>query len=155
MTSAAEAEIGAMYINAREAVHQRMTLSEMGHPQPRTPMQTDNSEARAVVTKHLQPRRTKAMDMRFHWLQCRDTQGQFRYYWKPDSSFPSRLHTRRAFPKIRRTARQLSSDWSNIRPRLLKVSTPLMHYAPSSPMRLKDASAHWLVIVMSLLGHHI
>ena len=35
MTSAAEAEIGAMYINTREAVPQRMTLSEMGHLQPR------------------------------------------------------------------------------------------------------------------------
>ena len=38
MLSAAEAEIGATYINAREAVPQRMTLSEMGHPQPTTPM---------------------------------------------------------------------------------------------------------------------
>ena len=83
MTSAAEAEIGAMYINAREAVPQRMTLEEMGHPQPRTPMQTENSAAHAVVTNNVQPRRTKAMDMRFHWLRCRDAQGQFRYYWKP------------------------------------------------------------------------
>jgi hypothetical protein len=23
------------------------------------------------------------MDMRFHWLQCRDAQGQFRHYWRP------------------------------------------------------------------------
>ena len=38
MASAAEDEIGAMYINAREVVPQRMTLSKMGHPQPRTPM---------------------------------------------------------------------------------------------------------------------
>ena len=68
MTSAAEAEFGAMYINAREAVPQRMTLEEMGHPQPRTPMQTDNSAAHAVVTNNVQPRRTKAMDMRFHWI---------------------------------------------------------------------------------------
>ena len=83
MTSAAEAEIGAMYINAREAVPQRMTLSEMGHPQPRTPMQTNNLAAHAVVTNNVQPRITKAMDMRFHWLRCRDVQGQFRYYWKP------------------------------------------------------------------------
>ena len=86
MTSAAEAEIGAMYINAREAVPQRMTLSEMGHPQPRTPMLTDNLAAHAVVTNNVQPRRTKAMDMRFHWLRCCDTQGQFRYYWKPGTT---------------------------------------------------------------------
>ena len=38
MTSTAEAEICAIYINAIEAVLQRMTLSEMGRPQPRTPM---------------------------------------------------------------------------------------------------------------------
>ena len=82
-TSAAEAEIGVMFINAREAVPQRMTLSEKGHPQPRTPMQTDNSAAHAVVTNNVQPRRTKEMDMRFHWLICRDAQGKFRYYWKP------------------------------------------------------------------------
>ena len=83
MTSAAEAEIGAMYINAREAVPQRMFLSDMGNPQPRTPMQTDNSAAHAVVTNNVQPRRTKAMDIIFHWIRCRDTQGQFRYYCKP------------------------------------------------------------------------
>ena len=83
MTSAAEAEIGTMYINSREAVPQRTALSEMGHPQPRTPMQTDNSAAHAVVTNNVKPRRTKAMNTRFHWLRCRDAQGQFRYYWKP------------------------------------------------------------------------
>ena len=55
MTSAAEAEIGTMYINAREAVPQIMALEEMGHPQPRTPMHTDNSAAHAVVTKNVQP----------------------------------------------------------------------------------------------------
>ena len=51
MTSAAEFEIGAMYINVREAVPQRMTLSEVGHTQPRTPIQTDNLDLHAVVKK--------------------------------------------------------------------------------------------------------
>ena len=60
-----------------------MTLSEMGHPHPRTPMQTNNLAAHAVVANNVQPIRIKAMDMRFRWLRCRDAQGQFRYYWKP------------------------------------------------------------------------
>ena len=55
MTSAAEAEIGSMFINAREAVSQQMTLVEMGHPQPRTPMQTDNSDVHSIVTNNVQP----------------------------------------------------------------------------------------------------
>ena len=76
MSSAAEAELGALYINACEAVPQRQLLEEMGHPQPPTPMQTDNSTALGVVTNNIQPRRTKAMDMRFHWLRCREAQNQ-------------------------------------------------------------------------------
>ena len=83
MSSAAEAELGGLYINAREAVPMRKTLEEMGHKQPRTPIQTDNSTALGVVLNKIQPKRTKAMDMRFHWLRCRDSQGQFRYYWMP------------------------------------------------------------------------
>jgi hypothetical protein len=83
MSHAAEAKLGAMYINAREAIPMRHLLEKMGHKQPPTPIQTDNSTALSVVTNNIQPRRTKAMDMRFHWLQCRDSQGQFRYYWRP------------------------------------------------------------------------
>jgi hypothetical protein len=83
MSSAAEAELGALYINACEAVAMRQLLNEMGHKQPRTPIQTDNSTALGVVTNNIQPRRTKAMDMRFYWLRYRDAQGQFKYYWKP------------------------------------------------------------------------
>ena len=45
MSSAAEAELGALFINTWEAVHIRQILAEMGHPQPKTPIQTDNSMA--------------------------------------------------------------------------------------------------------------
>jgi hypothetical protein len=54
----------------------------MGHTQPPTLIQTDNNTAHGVVTNNIQPCRTKAMNMQFHWLQCRDSQGQFRYYWR-------------------------------------------------------------------------
>jgi hypothetical protein len=77
MSSAAEAKLGALYINAGEAIPMQHLLEEMGHKQPPTPIQTDNSTALGIITKNIQPRCTKAMDMRFHWLQCRDAQGQF------------------------------------------------------------------------------
>jgi hypothetical protein len=83
MSSAAEAELGALYINAKEAVYLRQILDEMNHPQPRTPMQTDNTTAEGVINKKIQPKRTKAMDMRFHWLRDREAQGQFKIYWRP------------------------------------------------------------------------
>ena len=82
MTSAAEAELGGLYINSREAVPMRHLLNEMGHKQPPTPIQTDNSTALGVVKSTIQPKRTKAMDMRFYWLRDRENQNQFRTYWK-------------------------------------------------------------------------
>ena len=81
MSSAAEAKLGALFINAKTAVSMRQTLIELEHPQPRTPMQTDNATAHALLVNKILPKALKAMDMQFHWLRCRDAQGQFRYYW--------------------------------------------------------------------------
>jgi hypothetical protein len=83
MSSAAEAELGALFINEKTAVSMRQTLIKLGHPQPRTPMQTDNATAHALLTNKILPKALKAMDMRFRWLKCREAQGQFRYYWRP------------------------------------------------------------------------
>ena len=51
MSSTAEAELGALYINVKEAVYIRQTLTKMGHPQPKTPIQTDNSMAEGVINR--------------------------------------------------------------------------------------------------------
>jgi hypothetical protein len=86
MSSAAEAEIGALFTDARKGVEERNILEEMGHPQPPTPVQTDNSTADGIINSRVQPKRTKAMDMRFHWLRDRGVnQKQFRFYWRPGS----------------------------------------------------------------------
>ena len=64
MSLAAEAELGALFINAKEAVYIQQILEEMGHPQPRTPTQTDNMTAEGVINNKIQPECTKAMDKR-------------------------------------------------------------------------------------------
>jgi hypothetical protein len=81
MSSAAEAKLRALYINACEAVSMCQLLTEMDHKQPKTPIQTDNTTAFGVVNNNIQPQCNKAMDMRFHWLCCCDSQGQFRHWW--------------------------------------------------------------------------
>ena len=65
VSSAAEAEIGALFINSRQAIPARTTAAEMGHVQPPTPIQTDNTTALGFVLKNLTPRATKSMDMKF------------------------------------------------------------------------------------------
>ena len=71
---------------AREAEYIRIILEEMGHKQPPTPLQTDNSMAEAVISGKIQPKQTKAMDMRFHWLRDIECQEKFRIYWRPVKS---------------------------------------------------------------------
>ena len=68
MSSAEEAELGALLINAREAMYMWKIIEEMGHKQEKMPMQTENIMAEGVINKNIQPQCTKSMDMRFHWL---------------------------------------------------------------------------------------
>ena len=51
MSSAAEAELGALYLNAKEAVYLQQILDDMGHPQPKTPIQIDKTTAEGVINK--------------------------------------------------------------------------------------------------------
>ncbi len=83
MSSAAEAKLGPLFINAKTAVSIRRTLEEMGHSQSRTPIQTNNLTAHALLTNKILPKALKAMDMGFHWLRCCSAQDQYRYYWRP------------------------------------------------------------------------
>lgn len=50
MASAVEAEVGALFMNAQEAVVIHTCLEEMGYPQPSTPLKTDNSTAKGIIT---------------------------------------------------------------------------------------------------------
>ena len=74
--------LGTLFINAREAVHLCCILVELGHVQPKTPIQMDNSTAEGVINSTIKPKRTKSMDMRFEWLKDRQAKEQFRFYWR-------------------------------------------------------------------------
>ena len=81
--SAAETEIGALYLNAREATVFRQTLHDMGHPQPATPIKTDNTTARGIIDETMKAKYLKGADMRLNWMKDRVEQEQFYVYWEP------------------------------------------------------------------------
>jgi hypothetical protein len=76
MSSAAEAEVGSIFSNAKEAAQLRVVLEEMGHRQPATPIQTDNSTAYGILNNKLNQKRSKVMDIRFYWVRDRIAQKQ-------------------------------------------------------------------------------
>eukprot|EP00957_Ditylum_brightwellii_P150721 11476051-Ditylum_brightwellii.AAC.1 len=49
MVLVAEAELGALFENAKEAATLQVTLEELGHLQPATPIQVENSIAYGIV----------------------------------------------------------------------------------------------------------
>ena len=81
MSSAVEEELGAIFVNCREAIPARHALQSMGNKKPPTPMQTNNTTAHGVVTNNIASKRLKSMNMKLHWLQCIISQKQFRHYW--------------------------------------------------------------------------
>ena len=83
VSSATEAEYEALFSNAKEMVCLRTTLMEMGHDQPPTIIITDNATAKGIACQELKQKHSKAMDMRFHWIQDRAQQQQLDIQWEP------------------------------------------------------------------------
>jgi hypothetical protein len=55
----------------------------MGYPQPASQMQTDNKCADGIIAHDtVKSKRSKAFDMRYHWVRDRVRQGQFDVYWR-------------------------------------------------------------------------
>jgi hypothetical protein len=55
----------------------------MGHPQDATELKTDNTTADRIANKTVLQKRSKAMDMRYYWIQDRIEQGKFDVSWAP------------------------------------------------------------------------
>ena len=105
VSSAAEAEVGGGFYNARDAVPLRTALEEMGHPQPPTPIECDNSTSVGILNDSVRQRRSKAMDMRFYWLKDRQKQGQYHIYWAPGSGNRADYFTKHHSPAHHRNMR--------------------------------------------------
>jgi hypothetical protein len=59
-----------------------IALTEMGHPQAATPLQTDNQCASGIVNDTVKQCRSKAMDMHFYWVKDRIAQGEYNVHWR-------------------------------------------------------------------------
>jgi hypothetical protein len=98
MASAAEAEVGALFLNGQEATILRTTLQDLSHPQPATHVKTDNLTAAGIANNSIKQCRSRAMDMHFYWIQDWVLQGQFIVYWKPGTNNMGDYYTKHHSP---------------------------------------------------------
>ena len=80
MASDTEAEYSTIFINTQTVVPIRTTLSKMGWTQVPTSIQVDNFTAVGIVTKEFHQNKSKAMDMRFYWINDRIKPGKFHVF---------------------------------------------------------------------------
>jgi hypothetical protein len=92
--SAAESEVGACFQNAQSGAPLRVTLNELGHIQPAAPLRTNNSAAFGILNETIKQKRSKAMDMIYHWLTDRVRQNKFDVYCRPGRENLGDYHTK-------------------------------------------------------------
>jgi hypothetical protein len=81
--SAAEAKLGALFLNIQEAQILCLILHEMGHPQPPTPVHCDNSTAVDISNSTVKRQRSRAMEMHYFWVIDQVTHKRVRVLWYP------------------------------------------------------------------------
>ena len=105
VTSAAEAETAALFYNCQTAVHLRQMLSALGHTQQTTHVKTDNSTAESFVNDTFKQKRSKAWDVRYHWLSEQRTLGKFLVFWAKGLENLADYHTKHHPPSHHKSMR--------------------------------------------------
>ena len=83
VASAAEAELGALFLNCKEGMIFRLTLEELGHPQPRNPVHCDNATAVGITNNTVKRQRSRSMEMRYFWVSDKIAQNAYDVRWHP------------------------------------------------------------------------
>ena len=91
-SSAAEAELAALFLNAQQARIIRLILHEMGHTQPPTPIHIDNSTCVGLVNNTRKRSKSRAMNEKYFWLLGCDAQKEFSFHQHPGQENLGVLH---------------------------------------------------------------
>ncbi len=79
----------------------------LGHPQPHTPITTDNEVANGLANDTVKQHRSNAIDMRFYWVRDRVRQGQFRIHWGKGANNKGDYFTKHHLVAHHRSQRQV------------------------------------------------
>ncbi len=81
VASAAEAELGALFLSCKEGMIFCMTLKELGHPQPKTPIHCNNATAVGITNITVKQQRSRSMEMRYFWVCEKVHQDVYNVKW--------------------------------------------------------------------------
>lgn len=94
VSSAAEAEVAGLFHNTQQIIHIHYLLESLGHPQPPTPLKTDNSTAVGFSYDNITQKRSKSWDMNYYWLRDKLKDNHLHIYWDKGSNMLADYHTK-------------------------------------------------------------
>ncbi len=77
VASTAKAKLGARFLNCKQVTIFRLTLKEMGHPQPPIPVNCDNSTDFGIPNNTVKRQCARSMEMCFFWVADAVELGKF------------------------------------------------------------------------------
>ncbi len=83
VASATEAELGALFLNCKEGIIFCMTLKELGHPQPKTPIHCNNATTVGIANNTVKRQQSRSMEMRYFWVCDKVAQDVYDIKWQP------------------------------------------------------------------------
>ena len=83
IASAAEAKLGGLILNCKEGMIFCLTLEELGHPQPKTPIHCNNATAVGIINNTVKWQRLHSMEMQYFWVCDKVAQDAYNVKWHP------------------------------------------------------------------------
>jgi hypothetical protein len=102
--SAAEAELGALFLNLREARIMKLTLEELGHPQEALITHCDNNTAVGIANGTVKQQRSRLIEMKYFWVCGQVKCGVAKVEYHPGqeclADYPSKHHDAKHHQKV-------------------------------------------------------
>lgn len=130
-TSAAESEISALFINAREAIPIRRALINLGHRQPPTPIISNNSTAVGIIKGTMKQKQSKSFNKEHNWLCVCMLRGYFDYHWEKRSTNLGDYPTKKHPPQHHRRLRPIQLYIKNESPTTMEQCSTILQSAHS------------------------
>jgi hypothetical protein len=117
VAAASEAEYASLFIAGQHGAWIRTIAVALGYEQPTTVIFSDNECAVGIASDTVQLKRSKALDMRYHWIRDRVRQGEFKIVWRAGKtnladfftkSLPTAAHNEKAAFLVRSRASQVA-----------------------------------------------
>jgi hypothetical protein len=80
---AAEAKLGKFFLNCKKGMIFYLTLKELGHQQPNTPIHSNNATAVGIANNIVKQQHSHSMEMRYFWVCNKVTQDDYDVKWHP------------------------------------------------------------------------